>query len=378
MRPPLDPQARDEFFMRLAIEEAVRAKGRTSPNPLVGCVIVQGDEVIARGYHHRAGCPHAEAEALALAGDRARGAEVYVTLEPCAHHGRTPPCAEAVRNAGVRRVVAGMIDPDHRVQGRGMRILEEAGIETKVGVLDDACRAINEPFIVRVQKGRPHVLVKLAGTLDGRIATRTGDSKWITSPASRRRVHGVRNEVDAIVIGAGTAIADTPSLTTRLEGVENTRSPHRFVVDSRLRTPIEGPLFDSSLAATTFVCTQDAPKDRVEAFERAGVEVVICQPNDAGRVPIESVVNAVRRKDYNSLLVEGGAELAGAFFDAGMVDRLMLFVGPMVFGGKDAKPLVAGTGVATVAESLRAHDLRVEQIDGDLLIHAVFDDGFKA
>lgn len=378
MKVPQDPQARDEFFMRLAIEEAVKATGRTSPNPLVGCVIVQADEVVGRGYHHKAGAPHAEAEALRDAGERAAGAEVFVTLEPCAHHGRTPPCAEALAAAGVRRVVAGMIDPDRRVQGRGMRILEDAGIETRVGVLVDACRAINEPFITRVQKGRPHVLVKLAGTLDGRIATREGHSQWITSEASRHRVHLVRNDVDAILVGAGTAIADRPSLTTRLEGVADTRSPHRFVVDSRLRTPIDGPLFDVTLAPTSFICTSAASRERIEAFERLGVEVIVCAPDASGRVSIDQILQAIRRHDFNSVLVEGGAELAGAFFDAGIVDRLMLFVGPMVFGGKDAKPLVAGAGAAKVADALRAHELRVEEIAGDLLIHAVFDDAFRA
>lgn len=378
MSVPKERNARDEYFMQRAIDEAIKARGRTSPNPLVGCVIVQNDEIIATGWHRKAGCPHAEAEALAVAGARAKDAEVFVTLEPCAHHGRTPPCAEALVKAGVRRVVAGMIDPDHRVQGRGMKLLQEHGIETRVDVLGDACKAINEAFITRVRSGRPHVTLKLAGTLDGRIATSTGESQWITSPASRQRVHELRNTVDAILVGAGTAIADRPSLTTRLDGVAQTRSPHRFIADSRLRTPIDGPLFDVQLAPTTFLCTAAADPSRMEAYRATGVDVRVVDADAHGHVAIEGLLAAIRSYDYDSVLVEGGAELAGAFVDARRVDRLMLFVGPLVFGGKDAKPLVAGTGAAKVAEALRAHDLRVELIGHDVLIHATFDDTFRA
>ena len=378
MSAPADPRARDELFMRRAIEEALRGRGRTAPNPLVGCVIVQNDEIIATGFHSQAGAPHAEAEALAIAQERARGAEVFVTLEPCAHHGRTPPCAEALARAGVRRVVAGMIDPDPRVQGRGLEMLRAAGIETHVGVLDEECRAINEAFIVRAQKGRPHVTLKLASTIDGRIATRTGDSQWITSPAARRRVHELRNLTDAIVVGAGTAIADRPALTTRLEGVAATLSPHRYVLDSTLRTPVEGPLFDTSLAPTTFICTDRAEPPARERFLASGVELAVLPSDDRGRVPIGAFLDRVLSDGHNSLVVEGGAELAGAFLDARLVDRLMLFMGPMLFGGKDAKPLVAGEGVARVADALRAHELRTEAIDCDILIHAVFDGAFRA
>lgn len=369
---------RDTFFMREALREARRGQGRTSPNPLVGCVIVQDDQIIARGHHARAGCAHAEAAALAQSVADVRNAEVFVTLEPCAHHGRTPPCAQALRDAGVRRVVAGMIDPDPRVQGRGMAILAAAGIETAVGVLREDCEAINEAFIIQTRHRRPHVLVKLAGTLDGRIATANGDSKWITNPASRRRVHVLRNEVDAILIGAGTALADQPKLTTRLEGVADTRSPHRFLLDSQLRVPPTGPLFDITLAPTTVVCVEDASKERQEAIENTGVTVLRVESDRHGRVSIPALLKAIHAQGHMRILVEGGAELAGAFFDHRLVDRLMLFIAPLLLGGRDAKPLVGGEGVDKVADALRATSTRWEDIEGDLLVHAVFDATLQA
>lgn len=372
------PAERDAYYMRKALQEAVRGKGRTAPNPLVGCILVKEDRIIGRGHHACAGTPHAEAHALANATERVEGAEVFVTLEPCAHHGRTPPCAQALRDHGVRRVVAGMIDPDPRVQGRGMQILQDAGIETTVGVLETECERINEPFILRMRHHRPHITLKLAGSLDGKIATRTGDSQWLTNEASRRRVHALRNEVDAILIGAGTAIADRPNLTTRLPDQANTRSPHRYILDSNLRTPIAGPLFEDALAPTTFVCTPSAPQERQSAFEGAGVEVLRIAQDDQNHVSLTALMQALYDRGHMQLLVEGGAEIAGAFLDQRLVDRLMLFVAPILLGGKDARPLVAGQGVAMVADALRATDLRIEQIENDLLIHAVFDDTLDA
>lgn len=372
------PQERDAYFMREALQEAVRGRGRTAPNPLVGCILVKDDRIIGRGHHARAGTPHAEAHALQNATEAPQGAEVFVTLEPCAHHGRTPPCAQALRDAGVRRVVAGMIDPDPRVQGRGMAVLQDAGIQTTVGVLEDACRHINEPFIIRMRHHRPHITLKLAGSLDGRIATRTGHSKWITNAASRQRVHELRNEVDAILVGAQTAIDDRPQLTTRLPERADTRSPHRYILDSRLRTPIDGALFDPSLAPTTFVCTEAAPAATQAAFEGAGVTVVRLPQNDTSRVDLHALMAHMYARGHMRLMVEGGAEVAGAFVDAGLIDRLMLFVAPLLLGGRDARPLVGGEGVAMVTDARRATDMRIEEIDGDLLVHAVFDSTLRA
>lgn len=372
------PEARDAHFMREALKEAVRGRGRTAPNPLVGCILVKDDRIIGRGYHARAGSPHAEAQALANATESPEGAEVFVTLEPCAHHGRTPPCAQALRNAGVARVVAGMIDPDPRVQGRGMEIMRDAGITTTVGVLKDECEQINEAFIVRMRHHRPHVTLKLAGSLDGRIATASGDSRWITNEASRRRVHLLRNEVEAILVGAGTAIADRPRLSTRLDDLEDVRSPHRYVLDSQLRTPPEGSLFDTAIAPTTIACTHDAPQERQKAIEATGVDVLRLDADADGRVSLPALLDVMYTRGHMRLLVEGGAEVAGEFIQQRIVDRLMLFVAPMILGGRDAKPLVGGKGVAMVKDAPRASSMRWEEIDGDLLIHAVFDDSLYA
>lgn len=372
------PQARDAHYMREALKEADRGRGRTAPNPLVGCILVKDDRIIGRGFHARAGDLHAEAAALANATESAEGAEVFVTLEPCAHHGRTPPCAQALRDAGVQRVVAGMIDPDPRVQGRGMQVLQDAGVQTTVGILQAECEQINEAFIVRMKHHRPHITLKLAGSLDGRIATATGDSQWITNEASRRRVHALRNEVEAILVGAGTAIADRPRLTARLDDLPDVRSPHRYVLDSELRTPIDGPLFDLNHAPTTIVCTHNAPRDRQEAIEATGVEILRVDADTHGRVCLRMLLDIMYTRGHMRLMVEGGAEIAGAFVEQRLVDRLMLFIAPLILGGRDAKPLVGGEGVSMVKDALRASDMRWEEIEGDLLVHAVFDDSLHA
>lgn len=364
--------------MREALKEAERGRGRTAPNPLVGCILVKEDRIIGRGFHARAGGPHAEAMALTNATESPKGADVFVTLEPCAHHGRTSPCAQALRDAGVQRVVAGMIDPDPRVQGRGMQLMRDAGVQTTVGVLQDECEQINEAFIVRMKHLRPHITLKLAGSLDGRIATASGDSQWITNEASRRRVHQLRNEVEAILVGAGTAVADRPSLTARLDDLHDVRSPHRYVLDSQLRTPPQGPLFDPSLAPTTIACTHDAPQDLQQAIEATGVEVLRLDADANGRVSLPALMSIMFARGHMRLMVEGGAEVAGAFVEQRLVDRLMLFVAPLILGGRDAKPLVGGDGVAMVKDALRASDMRWEEIEGDLLIHAVFDDTLHA
>lgn len=378
---PSSAASRDAAFMREALREAARGAGRTAPNPLVGCVIVKEDQIIARGYHAKSGCAHAEAAALAQAranGHNVQGATVYVTLEPCAHHGQTPPCAHALRDAKVQRVVAGIIDPDPRVQGRGMQILQDAGIETLVGVLENDCRQLNEAFITRIRYKRPHITLKLAASLDGHIATRTGDSQWLTCEQSRERVHQLRNLSDAILIGRGTAQHDNPRLTTRLPQLPDARSPHRYVVDSQLQLEPTGHLFDTTLAPTTIVCVDNAPHAKQAAIERTGATVLRVAANTDGQVSLGALMDALYARGHMRLMVEGGSELAGALVDAHLVDRLMLFLAPLLIGGRDAKELVAGTGVSMVHQARRATDMRTESIEQDLLIHAVFDASFHA
>jgi len=356
--------------MRRAIAEARRGWIHARPNPMVGAVIVRDDQVIATGYHARVGEAHAETVALAAAGPAARGAEVFVNLEPCSHHGRTPPCADALIRAGVRRVVAGMIDPNPRVSGRGLQRLRDAGIEVTVGVLGDACRTLNEDFIVAIQRGRPHVLVKLAMSLDGRIATRTGASAWITGAGARARVHALRAEVDAVIVGAETVVADNPLLTVR-DAPPPPRAPTRVVFDSTLRSPSDASIFDVEVAPTIVLCTERASVERQASLRARGVEVVCVQSED-GRVDPRRALQSLASRGMLRVMVEGGGALVGSLFDAQLVDRAAFFYAPMIIGGAEAKPAVAGLGPKDLVHAQRATRCSVEEIDGDFLVVADF------
>lgn len=361
---------RDIRWMRLALAEAARANGRTAPNPMVGCVIVKNEQIVATGFHARAGEPHAEVVALEKAGEAARGAELFVSLEPCSHFGRTPPCVDAVRRHGVRRVVAAMIDPDPRVSGRGMRILEESGIETRVGVCESDARRLNEGFISRITRSRPFVTVKLAISLDGKIATRTGDSQWISGEQSRAKVHEMRALTNAISVGPGTAKADDPRLTARPSGeTDRDASPGRYVVEGRYELPVDAHIFETEQAATTLFTASRVAEARRAALERRGVRIVEIDAID-DPLGVRRVTGQVFADGGSTLLVEGGGEFAGAFFDAGLVDRLVLFMAPRVIGGRDAVPAIGGRGAAVVAEAQRAHAVRVEPLGDDLWIEA--------
>ncbi|MCB9507129.1 MAG: bifunctional diaminohydroxyphosphoribosylaminopyrimidine deaminase/5-amino-6-(5-phosphoribosylamino)uracil reductase RibD [Myxococcales bacterium] len=357
--------------MRAALAEAVRGRFTAHPNPMVGVALVDGDRVVATGFHARAGGPHAERVALDEAGERARGTTMYVNLEPCSHFGRTPPCADAVIAAGIRRVVVGMIDPNPLVSGEGLRRIEAAGIATTVGVLGDACWALNLDYIIYIRERRPMVTAKLATSLDGRIATRTGASKWITGAAARHRVHEMRRDATAILVGRNTVVADDPSLTTRLADDPGARSPHRFVVDARLDTPPTARVADVSAAPTTFVCTSSAPPSRRQALIERGAEVIELERED-GRVDVEELLFEMGRRGLTSLLVEGGGELVGDLADRGLVDRLATFTAPVVLGGRSAIPSIGGTGVAAVDDALRARALHVEKVGDDVLLVADF------
>ena len=357
--------SRDEQFMRLALNEAAKGRGTARPNPMVGCVIVRGDEVVGRGFHLRAGLAHAEVEALRDAGDRARGAEVFVNLEPCSHFGRTPPCADALIQAGVARVVAGMIDPNPRVSGQGLRRLADAGIETAVGPLEAECRALNEGFVSVISRRRPFVTLKLAMSLDGRIASRDGTSRWFTSEAARLRVHGWRAEHDAILVGAGTLRADNPQLTAR--EVAAAVQPTRFVLDTRLSAPFDATLFNDGAAPTVVLCGADADPERAALLRARGVEVD-CLPLHDGRLSVQSILDAVVARGCLSLFVEGGASLAGALLDAGVIDRVRFFYAPLLLGGERALSAIGGHGFEAPALAARLSDLSYEQVGPDLLV----------
>ncbi|MCF8480166.1 MAG: bifunctional diaminohydroxyphosphoribosylaminopyrimidine deaminase/5-amino-6-(5-phosphoribosylamino)uracil reductase RibD [Rhodospirillum sp.] len=337
--------------MDVALGLAARGLGRVWPNPSVGCVLVSADgRVVGRGWTQPGGRPHAEREALDRAGPLARGATAHVTLEPCNHHGKTPPCAEALINAGVSRVVVALSDPDKRVSGRGLARLKEAGIQVRVGVREGEAKALNLGFLLHRIKGRPLVTLKVATSLDGRIATATGHSQWITGPAAREQGHRLRATHDAIAVGIGTALADDPTLTCRLPGLED-RSPVRVVFDSRARLPLDGALIRSADQVPLWIVTgPETSVDRGAALEERGVLVLSVAGDGAGRPRVEAALSALAERGITRLLVEGGGDLAGAFLAARLVDRLVWFRAPMVIGG-DGKGAIAAFGVDRLADS---------------------------
>ncbi len=351
--------------MRLALAEASKGLGRTSPNPSVGAILVRDGRVVGVGHTGHGGVPHAEAVALADAGAAAAGADLYVTLEPCDHVGRAPPCAPAIVQAGVARVFIGSLDPNPIVSGRGLRRLEGAGIPVEVGLLGSECDALIEPWSLFIREGRPWVVAKVASTLDGRIATRSGGSRWITGEAARERVHRLRDEVDAVIVGRGTVELDDPLLTTRLPGG---RDPIRVILDSRLQIASEARLFHSSSPARTLVaCAGPADPSRAERLRGAGAEILEC-PDRAGRVDLEALLAKLAARGVVQVLVEGGAQVFGAFLEAGLVDRLLLHYGPKVFGGGPA--WTDAPAAVSVADALGFELRQAELVGGDLLVDA--------
>ncbi|HSH76930.1 MAG TPA: bifunctional diaminohydroxyphosphoribosylaminopyrimidine deaminase/5-amino-6-(5-phosphoribosylamino)uracil reductase RibD [Herpetosiphonaceae bacterium] len=363
----MDDPRRDEHWMRAALAIARRAEGRTTPNPPVGAVVVKEEMLLGSGWTQPPGGPHAEVVALSAAGVDARDATLYVTLEPCTFHGRTPPCTDAILAAGIRRVVWAAHDVDPRI-GRGAAgILEAAEIECTY-LRQPAADELLAPFRSRVQRGRPLVLAKWAMSLDGRIATAAGDSRWITGPAARRRVHELRDRMDAIMVGIGTVLADDPELTVRLaDHWRPIQHPVRVVVDSHARTPLTARLLDPALPGTTLIATVDASPAWRVAVEARGVEVMTL-PQRAGRVDLQALLAALGDRGLSSLLVEGGASLLGALADEHLIDRVWAFVGPKLIGGRAAPGPLGGAGAACMAATRAVTITSVEAMDGDLLI----------
>jgi diaminohydroxyphosphoribosylaminopyrimidine deaminase/5-amino-6-(5-phosphoribosylamino)uracil reductase len=350
--------------MRAALTLAARGLGRVAPNPAVGCVIVKDGRVVGRGWTQPGGRPHAETEALRQAGPAAAGATAYVTLEPCAHHGKTPPCVEALVAAGVARVVAALEDPDSRVAGEGLKILREAGIAVEVGVCRAQAERLNAGFLKRIIKGRPLVVLKLATSLDGRIATHSGHSQWITGPLARRRAHLLRARADAVLVGSSTAVSDNPRLDVRLEGMED-RHPLRVVVDGRLRLPLTHDLVARAGAAPTLLVTHDGnPRERLKAYEEAGVEVVQVETDADGHVSLAATLDHLGARGVTRLLVEGGGHLAASLLRGALVDRLAWFQAPLVIGG-DGVAAVSGFGVDRLSQAPKFLQAAMTQLGHD-------------
>ena len=362
----------DLRFMRRCLELAIKARGRTYPNPLVGAVLVKAGRVVAEAWHRRAGGSHAERAALRRAGAASRGATLYVNLEPCNHHGRTPPCAEAIVAAGIRRVVASHGDPFHLVRGKGFEALRGAGVEVEVGALAREARAINARYLGYAGEGRPSVLVKAAMTLDGRIAAPDGRSRWISSPESRALAHALRGVHDGIMVGANTIARDDPLLTARgrIAGIR-LRQPMRIVIDGRLRTRPDARILRDRTGGRVLIYTlRGAPRSRSLRLEASGATVVALGRRGDRRIGLRAVMKDLARRGVGSVMIEGGGELIGGAFEAGLVDKVSLFVAPLILGGRSAVPVVGGLGAPSLKLATGLDEVTVRRLGPDLLVEA--------
>jgi diaminohydroxyphosphoribosylaminopyrimidine deaminase/5-amino-6-(5-phosphoribosylamino)uracil reductase len=352
--------------MRLALRLARKAAGKTSPNPLVGAVVVRGGRIVGTGYHHRAGEPHAEVLALRQAGKKARGATLYLNLEPCDHFGRTPPCTGAILEAGIQRVVAGMKDPNPRVSGRGMRRLARAGLRVEVGICGRECRELNAPFAKWVTTGTPFVVLKAASSLDGKAATRSGDSRWISGEASRAHVHRLRSEADAVMVGIGTVLRDDPLLNVRLPGRKKRRHPLRVIVDSRLALPLNSRIVRTAGDFPTLVAAAPAASSAKRTrLEKAGVEVLTVRRNRDGEVSLRFLMKELGRRGILSILLEGGPTLNAAALEERIVDRVLLFLAPKIVGGREAPGMIGGEGALRMKNARGVEILKVRRMGPD-------------
>lgn len=357
-------QETDIRYMKRALSLARKGLGRTAPNPAVGCVIVRDGEIVGEGWHKKAGTPHAEIHALVMAGDAARNADVYVTLEPCCHHGKTPPCCDALIAAGVRRVVAGMVDPFLQVSGQGLQKLRQAGIKVDVGLLEDQCRALNKGFIKAVSSGIPYVIYKSAMTLDGNIATITGHSRWVTGEKSRYLVHRLRSYCDAVMVGVDTVIVDNPLLTVRhVKG----RDPLRVIVDTRLRTPESVNVLNGPDTAKTIIATCEPDCEIHKRYQAQGARVLVCREYD-GRVQMPDLLCKLAGMGIQTILLEGGSRLAADMLRNGLIDECIFFYAPKVVGNGFSPFTLSGIG--TMNDAIKFSIQRVGMSGADVVVYA--------
>lgn len=358
----------DKNFMQRALDLAAMARGRTSPNPLVGAVIVKAGEIIGEGYHRKAGTPHAEIHALNAAADyELNDATMYVSLEPCSHYGRTPPCANALVKAGLRRVVIATRDPNPLVAGRGIKILEDAGIETAVGLLEEPAVKLNEVFFKCIQSGQPFVSLKTAMTIDGKIASYTGDSRWVTGEAARNFVHQLRNSYDAIMVGIGTVLADDPQLNTRLPG-DDVKDPVRIIIDGQLDLPLESKIVKTAQTQRSIVFTgQSHDKEKAGILEAYGVKIVeIDETGD--NLPLEKVMKQIGAMGICSVLLEGGSRINAYMLEHNLVDKVYWFIAPKIIGGRKAPSPVAGQGIALMNDAIKLKQMEIKNFNDDLCV----------
>jgi len=354
----------DERYMRLALRLALKGAGRTSPNPMVGAVVVRGGKIVGRGYHQRAGGDHGEIAALKRAGKQARGATLYLNLEPCTHQGRTPPCTPVLIQSGVKKVVVGIVDPNPRVSGRGVRRLRQAGIQVRVGVLERECRRLNEPFIKHIRYHLPFVILKLAATLDGKIATSTGDSRWVTGEAARGYVHQLRDRVDAVVVGIGTVLADNPRLTCRLS---KGRDPFRVVLDGRLKISPRAHLLRQRNPERTIVATGPrVSAQKVKGIEKTGAQVWRF-PFRGGWIPFSSLLKRLGQMGFLSIMIEGGGATAARALKEGVVDQVVFFYAPKIIGG-EGREMFDGLGIKKMSRSKTIREMETKRFGQDIMV----------
>ena len=354
-------------YMKAALRLARKGLGLVSPNPMVGAILVRGGKIIGNGYHRFYGGPHAEVYALEAAREKARGSDLYINLEPCSHFGKTPPCVDALIAAGIRRAFIGMQDPNPLVAGSGIKKLRAAGIAVETGMLEQECRQLNEAFIKYITRKNPFVYLKLAATLDGKIATAEGDSKWITCDASRALVHRLRSEVDAVMVGIGTVIKDDPLLTARLKTGAG-ENPLRVIVDSRLRMPPGSKLLKTARAVPTIIATTDnSALSRQAALKKIGVEILTTTARK-GRVDLGQLMKKLGKRGVSTVLIEGGSELSAAALQAGIVDKVLFFYAPKITGGTHAPAMVGGAGINKISAAIRVRDIRYKRVGDDILV----------
>jgi len=360
----------DRLYMTHALRLAAKGRGRTSPNPMVGAVVVSRNSIVGRGYHHRAGDPHAEILALAAAGKQASGGTLYLTLEPCCHtRKRTPPCVPALIESGLRRVVVAMLDPNPQVKGRGMSRLRRAGIDVAVGCCRQESEQLNEAYIHWITTGRPFLILKAAMTVDGKIATAGGESRWITGEEARRQVHRLRRQVDAVMVGIGTVLHDDPQLTARLPG-RTVRQPLRVILDSRLRIPFTAQVLSTKSGGEILIATTvHASKSRIEKLQRLGATVLVL-PTEQGRVSLRACLIELGKRGITSVLLEGGSEMNASAFSAGLVNRLRLYIASTVLGGQNAKGIVGGASPASLTDAWRLKDVHITRVGENILLEA--------
>jgi len=354
--------------MEKALELAYKAAGRTTPDPMVGAVIVKNGRIVSAGYHKEAGTPHAEALAIKRAGKKAQGSTLYLNLEPCSHYGNNPPCVDAIIGSGIKKVVSSMVDPNPLVKGRGFNKLRKAGIKVEVGLLEDKARALNEFFFKYITTKEPFVILKSAMSLDGKIATKTGESRWISGNTSRKLVHKIRNEVDAIMTGIGTVLADNPTLNVRMIKGKK-RNPLKVIIDPFCRTPLNSNVLKNEPKKSIFVVLENTGLAKTSKIEKLGAEVIRMK-GKKGMIDLKALMGVLGGMGVMSIMIETGSGLAASALMSGIVDKLMLFVAPKVIGGKDAPSPVGGEGIAKLSKVLHSKDLKCSKVGEDVLIEA--------